>query len=442
MCTVLLTGKLVPTTGLNSVADHNPPLFYATMRAFVGNDTARSVLFIRFFNVALAAGLLGFALAVSRPPIRRALALGWAVAIIPVGMFTIASTNPSSWAIIGVGVFWAFLYTFLTEHQWRSPRALWALLGAVLSTVVALGGRSDPIYMILLSVIAVVLMAAPQLRQRIRKVWPVLAAAAIAVVAIIVVSWNTRAGSIVKMAGQMQFPPGDYGRDQPNAVLKTLAEFPSFFAGMFGGQAPAWAQRTSGFDGGTPGYTWTGFTYGMGYTDLIMPSLVGVVAMACVGAIFLVGFTSYSWRKFAAVGLLSVGLVAEILFLRSIFAFQQATGALQPRYFFPLVLLIICFSVISYPMSRRLLNRGQTLILILALALVNGVALRATIARYVHGQAHSWTSIVDEGAWWWPSGPSPNLLSLMGALAGLVWFASVLALANRGGVSERERVSA
>ena len=441
-CTLLLTGDLVPTTDINRDTSYNPRIFYLTLRSFVGPDAARSVLVIRFFNVALAAGLLGFALAVSRPPIRRALALGWAVAIIPVGMFTIASTNPSSWAIIGVGVFWAFLYTFLTEHPWRSPRALWALLGAVLSTVVALGGRSDPIYMILLSVVAVVLMAAPRLRQRLRQAWPVLVAAAVGVVAIIGISWNSRAGSIVKMAGQMQFPGGDYIRDQPNAVLKTIAEFPSFFAAMFGGQAPSWTQRTSGFDGGTPGYTWPGYTYGMGYTDLIMPSLVGIIAMACVGAIVLVGFTSYSWRKFVAVGLLSIGLIAEILFLRALYGFQQAIAALQPRYFFPLALLIICFSVIAFPGSRRLLNRGQTLILIVALALVNGVALRATIGRYVHGQAHSWTALGNELGWWWPTGPSPDQLSLLGALAGLLWFATVLALANRTGVGERERVSA
>jgi len=441
-CTLLLTGKLVPTTDVNRDNSYNPRIFYLTLRSFVGPDAARSVLVIRFFNVALAAGLLGFALAVSRPPIRRALALGWAVAIIPVGMFTIASTNPSSWAIIGVGVFWAFLYTFLTEHPWRSPRALWALLGAVLSTVVALGGRSDPIYMILLSVIAVALMAAPRLRQRIRHAWPVLLAAAIGVVAIIVISWNSRAGSIVKMAGQMQFPGGDYIRDQPNAVLKAMAEFPSFFAAMFGGQAPSWSQRTTGLDGGIPGYTWPGYTYGMGYTDLIMPSLVGIIAMACVGAVVLVGFTSYSWRKIFAVGLLSIGLIAEILFLRSLFAFQPAIAALQPRYFFPLVLIIICFTAITYPASRRLFNRGQTVLLIIALALVNGVALRATIARYVHGQAHSWTALGNEPGWWWPSGPSPDLLSLMGAVAGLMWFVSIFALANRSDLSERERVAA
>ena len=433
-CTWLLTDDMVTTDRVNY--GYNPEPFYATLRAFVGPDEARSALIMRFFNVAVAAGLLVFAMVISRPAVRRALALGWAACLVPVGVFFIASNNPSSWVIIGTGVFWAFLYTLLSEPTLRSRRSVAALLGLSLSAVVALGARSDSFYPLLLSAVAVVLLTAPKWRARVFVHWAPWVVGLTVLGGMAVLLSNTRAGGMLRQASQLEFPAGDPGRDQPNAVLKTLLELPSYVGAMFGGQAPSWSQRTTALDGGTPGYTWPGFTYGMGWTDVAMPAIVGFLALGAAAGLFIVGLSSYSRRKLLALTILAAGFVAQVLFVRALFAFQLG-NALQPRYLYPLVLVLMCVALLAFRCKHPLVNRGQTIVLVIALAVANSVALRATIARYAHGQAHSYTQLSDEPLWWWPSGPSPDALWIIGTVAGVVWFVAAFKLAPSH--SERPR---
>ena len=429
-CTLKLTGELVPTSYMNSASGWNPPLFYSTLRTLVGPNETVSILLMRMLNVAIGAALLGFALLVSRPAIRRALALGWGVAIVPVGIFTIASTNPSSWAIIGVGVFWAFFYTLLSEGSWRSHRALLAALGSVLSLVIALGGRSDPAYMIVLSIAGVVVLAYPQLRTKTGALLPAITISFVLVIGVIAALLNSRAGLFARALNQLQFPAGNEITDQPSAILKTLSEFPAFLAGMFGGQSPMWDQRSSAQDAELPGYTWHGFTYGLGYTDVALPSLVWILLIICIGGVLVYGLSSTSPRKLLSVGILTAGLVVVVLVVRSVYAFQPLGQTLQPRYFYPLVLVIICFAVIQVGREMRPLTRIQASVLVLSIACVNVVAIRATMASYIHGQGHSWTQLADNPSWWWSAGPSPDGLTLVAAIAGLAWALACVAIAR------------
>jgi hypothetical protein len=41
----------------------------------------------------------------------------------------------------------------------------------------------------------------------------------------------------------------------------------------------------SPLDVGIPGYTWPGFTFGLGHTEHLLPSLVGVFLIAVLGAV-------------------------------------------------------------------------------------------------------------------------------------------------------------
>ena len=72
--------------------------------------------------------------------LRVPLIAGWMVTIVPLGAFLIASNNPGSWAVIGVGGSW------LATLGWfrSSGRRAWAL-GAlsVVSVLIAAGARTD-----------------------------------------------------------------------------------------------------------------------------------------------------------------------------------------------------------------------------------------------------------------------------------------------------------
>lgn len=427
-CTYLLNAELVPIP-----LDHtmeNPTAFHQVMRALVGDDPARSIVLMRFFNVLIAGAVIALAAVASRPPIRRALLLAWATVLAPVGVFFIASTSPQSWVLIGIGTFWAFATTVLQrgEHRWQT----WlAAGGAMLAASMTLTASTDAGFLLALSLVVALLLAWPRLPGGLpRNRRGVRAAAAVAMTVVIAIglaaiTWVSRVG-FGDSSATLVFPQGDVGRDQPNSIVKLVLEIPSFVAALVGSQPPVWAQRMSPLDVGIPGYTWPGFTYGLGHTEHLLPSLVGVFLIATLGAVTVSGFMSYSRRKVLAFSLIPFAFVAAILFRRSLVAFAFLVDPLLPQEFWPYLLLAVATALVIYPARRRVWSPTQIVLLIALLTIAQSVALRGTLARYMYGQTHSYTNLGDMNRWWWPSGPEPNAVWLLGSLAGLVLYVVVL----------------
>ncbi|MDP1876256.1 MAG: DUF2142 domain-containing protein [Actinomycetota bacterium] len=428
-CVYSLTEEQAQSVTVN--VGNYPPVFYAVMRAFVGPDISKSVLLMRFLNVAIAAALLALALWVANPIARRALALAWMVCLVPTGVFFIASVNPSAWAITGGALFWVFLYTLLTQESFRSRRSLLAAGGALACAFIALSARGDSAIVLLASAVAVVLMAWPHLRGRVNLLW--LSLLAIPLIAVAALFNVGRYASL-----NLVFPPGNPDMDQPNSVVKMLVELPTFLSGILGGQVSYWAQRTSGNDSQIPGFSWSGYSYGVGSLDVHNPELSSLLVLACVGGVLLLGFRSHSWRKVIALALLSATLVVELVFMRGLVAFQPVQS-LQPRYYFALVVVIVSIAAMTFPRRPGAVNKGQAALLVVTLTVADTVALMATVARYTYGQAHSWTGIADPPSWWWASGPSPIVTMVIGALASLAWLSAMAWTAvDAGGRSPKE----
>ena len=420
-CTYELTDWYTPAVTVRSSEGHYPPVYHTVMRVFVGPNVNQSVLVIRMFNVALAAGLLALALLVARPVIRRAVALAWMVCLVPTGIFFIASVNPSSWAITGGALFWAFLHTASTEKSFRTRRALVALGGAAVCVFIAMGARGDSFYVLLLSTIAVAIVTWPHLLKRMNRLW-----LGLLIIPLAAIAWSFNIGLYFNL--NMSFPAGNEEFDQPNALLKMLLELPTFFAGIVGGQSPMWSQRSSQNDGQLPGFSWTGLAHGVGSLDVNNPEISGLLVLACVsGAIFL-GFRSHGIRKVFAVLLLAGGLIGQVVVMRGLAGFQPIS-VIQPRYVFALVLVIISFAAISYPRTPSPVNRGQAILFITALTIADAAALMATNGRFVYGQVHAWTGISAEPGWWWSIGPSPIVVITLGAVVGCIWLIFMARLA-------------
>ena len=423
-CTYLLTAELTSIQLTPQMENANG--FHTAMRALVGPDPARSIVLMRFLNVVIAGLLVALAAIVSRAPIRRALLLAWVAVVAPVGIFFIASTSPQSWVLVGVGTFWAFVTTVLqgAERRWQN----WlAGLGALASGAMALTASPDSGALLALSVIVALLLSWTRLPDRAHAWarWVALAAASVGAFLLFSLTWASRVGFGADSTA-LVFPPGDVGRDQPNAVLKAVLEIPSFIAAMAGAQPPVWAQRMSPLDVGIPGYTWPGFTYGLGHTEHLLPSLVGVFLVAALGAVILTGFTRYSRRKVVAFVLVVAAFVATILFRRSLVAFEFLVDPLLPQEFWPFLLLAVGVALVIYPARFRLWIGPQIWLLVAMLAIAQSVALRGTLARYMYGQTHSYTNLGDMNRWWWPSGPEPNVVWWLGTLAGLALYALIV----------------
>src|SRR5690606_5206477 len=133
---------------------------------FAGDDVLTSILVMRFVNVLLFLGLTA-ALYLLLPARRRPTLLwGWLISIVPLGAFLIASNNPSSWAVIGIGsLFLALLGA--VESTGRHRLGLGGL--AVLSAVMAAGARADAAVYAIFVVAAVVVLTAVRRREYLRR---------------------------------------------------------------------------------------------------------------------------------------------------------------------------------------------------------------------------------------------------------------------------------
>lgn len=432
-CVLSLTNDLVPTTRVND--GHNPPFFYWAMRAFVGDNVYQSVAVMRFVNVILAAFLIGLAAVVSRRRERTALLLGWTVLLIPVGLFYLASTNPSSWVFIGVGTFWAFLLAGFRRGlgNWRGSTAL---IGALASAAMALGSRLDAVIPLGLSILAAGILSQRDAvafvrRHRTASIGVLgLAAAGLAL------AWFIGLGTRVQLAwANLYFPPGDAVRDQPNAVLKALAEMPHFLTSIVGAQRPYWVQREAMLDHTAAGYSTPAYFYGVSSMEYQLPAAIGAILVAVVGAAILLGFADRSRRKLVAFLVVAVGMVGAILLARASAGFVAwATLSalnIQPRYFYPYVLVAVGISLLVSKRHQPILNGTQAAFIGLGLLIAQAIALRAILARYIYGLDHSWTQLDGSYGWWWPSGPSPDTVWLIGCVAAAVLYSVILFRASR-----------
>lgn len=414
------------TSHVNSSIGNYPPLFHVTMRAFVGSDVERSVVAMRMVNVVLAAGILLWALWVSSPMVRRAAALTWAAAVVPLGLFTLASVNPSSWAVIGGGTFWVFLYAALERTHEHDRSAWWAWGGAAVTAGMAVLARSDQVWTIALSVLAVLILQGGVGRRR--WLWILFAALAAAGVAILA---TFRVGTYLSTLA-LTWPEGSQVNDQPNPLVKVLAEFPAFIGGHFGLQDP-WTQRSDFSNYGVEGWTKDAFSLAMGNADIVMPSIVGVVMVAVLSGLVMLGLTSVSRRKVVAAAIPVVGILVVVVAMRALGGWGSWTNPqgylwhVSPRYTLPLVLVAVGI-LLLVPQGARMLNRAQAGLVVAGLVVAANVALLATMTRFMVGQEHSWVQLEPGLGWWWAFGPDPLLLVVISAVASTVYFTAMVSI--------------
>jgi hypothetical protein len=391
-CQIVTGDQFVPAF---LVAGYNPPVFYVTMRQFVGPDPVRSVLSMRIFNVLLALTLWTLAFILGSPKVRMALTASWLVLLTPIGLFFIPSTNPSSWAIISAGLFWAFVYTAFDPGTGNRSHKWLAVVGSAVTLFLGLGSRSDTAFALLISFVAVAVLVLPlSYLRRLPVIALMIGASVLAAYTIL----QTRLGLAFREFLFSISVPSNVSADQPNAIVKLLLEIPAFLTGMVGGQAPLWTQRSTAVDAQTDGYSYLGFTYGVGWTDTIMPAAVSVLILGTAPFLLIAGTRRTTLRKGAVLLLLVIAIVGVLVFHRAGEGFTQ--GNIQPRYYYPIILS--AFGIVLAGQKVKM-SRIQTLLLMSAVAVASMVALRAALGRYVHGQNHSYIQLQEDQGWWWSS---------------------------------------
>lgn len=382
------------TTNRGSFEANYPPVYYAFMNLFASQDIIGSALLMRFVNVLLFAGL-STALFLLLPVARRSsLVWGWLITTVPLGLFLIASNNPSSWAIMGVGFSWLALVGYY-ESTGRRRIALGAL--TAVTVIMAAGARGDAA---MYSVIGMGI--AMFLTMRRTRAWLLLSIlpAVLAIAAAAFFFGSQQSGVISGGLGNGQVPPG--GIDDPLVLTAyNLLSVPNLWAGVFGG-------------------------WGLGWLDTSMPAIVAVGSLAAFIAVAFSGIGIHSRRKTLAV--IGLGVILWLLPTYVLVRGLNIVGQnVQPRYILPLIVIMGGLAV--FAVGRKLqLGKLQIVFMVAALAAAQSVALHVNMRRYVTGTDSQGWNLNSGLEWWWEGSIlSPMLVWAIGSLA----FAALLVVLVR-----------
>jgi len=383
-------------TGRGNFQGAYPPVYYAFMSIFVGPDILASIMIMRLVNVLLFLGITA-ALYVLLPNARRpALVWGWAITTMPLGIFLIASNNPSAWAVMGVGSAWLALLGWF-ETTGKAKLALGGIFA--LAVVMAAGARGDAALYSIVAIGAVLVLAfEPVKRFWLNAILP----AALAVVAAVffLTSRQVSSGTGGFGGGGTGSGAGIEGEGEPlsgfGLIAYNLLNIPKLWAGVFG-------------------------DWGLGWLDTSMPAVVSLGAIGVFVAVGFVGFGRLSWRK--SLVLAALGAVLWLLPTYVLVQGGDSVGeGVQPRYILPLIVLLGGLLLVTRGNQRISFTRGQLVLVAGTLSVVNFVALHMNIRRYVTGIDEPGANLNSGLEWWWSFAPSPMVVWLLGsfAFAGLV----------------------
>jgi hypothetical protein len=379
----------VTTTPRSNDYDHlYPPVFYFVMSLFVGPNEEISVVGMRILNAVLFVGL-ATALFLLLPARRRpTLVVSLAITLVPLGMFLVPSTNPSSWAIMSAGFLWLALLGYF-ETEGRRKAALGGF--AVVATVLGAGARADAAVYAGLAVTVVIILTFRRERAYLLSALLPVALVAIAL-AFYAVSGQARAGS-TGLA-----PHGDDSTNLLSLAVVNFVNVPDLWVGVFG-------------------------HWGLGWLDTALPAVVWVGGFGVFCAALAFGFANVSRRK-----LVAVILVFAVLWVFPTVLLVQTRalvgGYVQPRYIYPLVIIFAGLALLAARHRVTVLPRSPVLLGVVVLAGVHAVSLHTNIRRYVTGSDVGGFNLNDS-EWWWHLPVPPMAVWAVGSLA----FAGALVLA-------------
>jgi hypothetical protein len=380
---------LTPHSASRTNSGLYPPVYYAAMHTLVTRHTLASATAMRIANVLIAVALLFATLAIARPSVRRSLAVAAVATSVPLGLFIVASVNPSSWTFAGCLVAWAALLAF---GQAQTRHTQWAAAAIYLiGSAMAVAARADG-----LAYIGVITVAAPlastELRQwlwRHRIVVAAVIGAGVALIAIVLI----RVGQAqVAFGKEGTFQEGDLATAVPERLVRVIVELPGYLAGAFG-------------------------TWPVGQLDAPVPTIVWFLGIGVFVSLLMIGLG----RPLPGKGW-AVALIAAAFFLIPLFILVRGGlyvgQAIQPRYLLPLLPAMVGFALLTRdPDGGIRLTSAQRWLAIVATTIAQSVALHWVLRRYITGSDIASWNLNYNVEWWWSWMPSPLVTWAIASLA-------------------------
>jgi hypothetical protein len=368
-----------------------PPVYYAVMGLFVGPNILVSVIVMRIVNIVVFLGLATATFALLPARRRATFVWPWLVTTIPLGIYLIPSNNPSSWAITGVGVAWIGLIAWF---ETTGKRRVGLGLIFALATLVAAGSRGDgAIYTALGIAVVLGLQYRPTKGFFVGSILPV-------TLLLLCAYFFISAQQVISGLNGFGGPPSASGGGAPDPtalIAFNLLNVPTLWAGVFG-------------------------SWGLGWLEVLMPSIVAFGSLACFLVVAIVGFAKLTLRKAVAVAIVGTALVVIPVFVLTRGG-DLVGSEVQPRYLLPLIIFFAGLLMLDAGERLVRFTRGQVMLVAITLAVVQFIALQVTMRRYVTGTSdHGW-NLNANIQWWWTMPFSPMFVLIVGSIAygALVW---------------------
>lgn len=371
-----------------------PPVFYAVMGTVANSDVQSSVLLMRLINLSLFLALSILLLAGMKVENRLIPGALWLLVLVPLGLFLIPSTNPSSWAVTGVITAWMSLYTFFRVEGRKQY-----LAGAtfILSCVIALGSRSDSAMFICIAVLLSLIQP-----HKIYQLWPKLILPIFALVASCIVFLSARQGTAA-LSGLGGLETGNTERSPLSILGFNFLQLPTLFAGIYG-------------------------SWKLGWLDTEMPAIVWLPVVVLVAAVLFTQIRFLKRPDLIRSALAFATVIFIPLYLLQV-SFSHVGENVQPRYLLPIWGIFVATLLVQLKNWRSTFNFTQLLILWVMIVVAQSFALYTNMARYISGlgPGMNWSldASLSSGGWWWNTPISPMAVWAIGSL-GFSIFAAVV----------------
>ena len=363
-----------------------PPVYYSFMHLFASTDVELSVFVMRIVNVLIFL-LLGVLIWIYGPRSTRNMqTIPWLITCIPLGIFVLASNNPSSWGFTGIGMSALALYSLISSQG--EPLLNKSILAVVyfLSSLIASGARGDSaLFSVLTSGIIVFLTFSTW--NKLLKFLPLVI---FTTTTALILYFSSSAATSVARVG---VAPENVGVSPFSVLTQNLLSLPDLFIGIFG-------------------------VWGLGWLDTPMPQLVWVTT-----SFIFVGFVAIAWQRQGIRRIIAQLIVVTALIALPLYILQKEMATvgqfLQPRYFLPLILLLAILVFESLSVQKFNPSRFFKLVVWAGLSIAQSISLYLNLDRYVHGTGISTGFNLNHSIQWWWSGSviGPMQVFILGSIA-------------------------
>ena len=369
-----------------------PNTYYNFMANFVTDNTLFTVYFLRVLNVGIASFLILLLLNVASNQVVYPFTRMLLTAIYPVGIFFIASNNPSSWMITGLITNWAFLAATIINLKTNQSKLIvsGSIVGYLISGLLAAVSRFDSIYYLFFLNISVLILFID--RKILGKYFSRILPAFLLVILISITMFfqNSGGGRVLGniMSKNYSYIPASSTSGQPNSIVNTLLELPSYILSIFGGQRPYWTQ----FSGELP---WE-YAYGVGWLEFSFPSIVSILLVFSMVLLLANSFDAYTKKNVVVLFLVLISIVIYIVGWRLIKNYEPYYY-FQPRYLAGFI--IASYGVLLTTLKTKVVGKLQSIMIVISTTTASVVSWAAVSARYSLGPNYAWSNFINTESW-------------------------------------------